>query len=117
MRSTTGGLIASEAAFRPVNPGLAGSDETRNKTHFLLPPRLAFTPSGIIGVAPLHIAATIMSKAQHQPALPRIFTVRGKKVVLDSDLAKLYAVRTFRLNEAVKRNATRFPEDFSFYLR
>jgi hypothetical protein len=58
-----------------------------------------------------------MAKTQHQSALPRIFTVRGKKVVLDSDLAKLYAVRTFRLNEAVKRNAARFPEDFSFYLR
>jgi hypothetical protein len=58
-----------------------------------------------------------MAKTQHQPALPRIFTVRGKKVVLDSDLARLYGVPTFRLNEAVKRNAARFPQDFSFYLR
>lgn len=56
-------------------------------------------------------------KTKHQPpALPRIFTVRGKKVVLDSDLAKLYGVPTFRLNEAVKRNASRFPADFSFVL-
>ena len=58
-----------------------------------------------------------MARTQNQPALPRIFTVRGKKIVLDSDLARLYAVPTFRLNEAVKRNVARFPEDFSFYLR
>jgi len=48
--------------------------------------------------------------------LPRIFTVRGKRVVMDAELAKLYGVPTFRLNEAVKRNASRFPEDFSFVL-
>jgi hypothetical protein len=60
-----------------------------------------------------------MAKIAHpqQPALPRIFTVRGTKVVSDSDLAKLYGVPTFRLNEAVKRNAARFPEDFSFFLK
>jgi hypothetical protein len=37
-------------------------------------------------------------------------------VVLDADLAKLYGVPTFRLNEAVKRNVARFPEDFRFQL-
>jgi len=41
-----------------------------------------------------------------------IYTVRGQKVMLDRDLAKLYGVETFRLNEAVKRNAERFPIDF-----
>jgi hypothetical protein len=46
----------------------------------------------------------------------RIYIVRGKKVMLDSDLADLYHVPTFRLNEAVKRNGNRFPEDFMFQL-
>jgi hypothetical protein len=42
--------------------------------------------------------------------------VRGKKVMLDSDLALLYNVETKRLKEAVKRNLTRFPIDFMFKL-
>ena len=46
----------------------------------------------------------------------RVFLVRGHRVVLDSDLARLYGVPTFRLNEAIKRNADRFPEDFRFQL-
>jgi hypothetical protein len=45
-----------------------------------------------------------------------IFTVRQHKVILDSDLAKLYGVPTKRLNEQVKRNADRFPEEFMFTL-
>jgi hypothetical protein len=45
-----------------------------------------------------------------------IRTVRKQRVILDSDLAALYAVPTFRFNEAVKRNADRFPEDFRFQL-
>lgn len=51
-----------------------------------------------------------------QPAAIRILTFRDQKVVLDSDLAKIYDVTTGRFNEAVKRNAKRFPEDFSFVL-
>lgn len=43
-----------------------------------------------------------------------IFIVRGAKVMLDSDLAELYGVETKALNRAVKRNITRFPEDFMF---
>ncbi len=46
----------------------------------------------------------------------RIYIVRGKKVMLDSDLAELYQVPTKRLNEAVGRNLDRFPEDFMFRL-
>jgi hypothetical protein len=46
----------------------------------------------------------------------RIYVMRGQKVMLDSDLADLYQVPTFRLNEAVKRNSDRFPEDFMFQL-
>lgn len=46
----------------------------------------------------------------------RIQVIRGHKVILDTDLAALYGVTTFRFNEAVKRNASRFPEDFCFQL-
>jgi hypothetical protein len=46
----------------------------------------------------------------------RIHVIRGQRVMLDSDLAELYQVLTKRLNEAVKRNSNRFPEDFMFQL-
>ena len=46
----------------------------------------------------------------------KIFLVRGRKVMLDKDLAGLYGVETFNLNKAVKRNIDRFPEDFMFQL-
>jgi hypothetical protein len=45
-----------------------------------------------------------------------ICTVRGHRIILDTDLARIYGVPTFRLNEAVKRNRRRFPEDFLFQL-
>jgi hypothetical protein len=47
---------------------------------------------------------------------PLIKTVRGQKVILDADLARLYDVTTKRLNEQVRRNIDRFPEDFLFRL-
>lgn len=46
----------------------------------------------------------------------RIFFIRGQKVMLDADLAELYEVETRRLNEQVRRNNERFPEDFMFQL-
>ena len=46
----------------------------------------------------------------------RILLVRGRKVLLDADLAALYGVSTKRFNEQVRRNAARFPEDFMFRL-
>ena len=46
----------------------------------------------------------------------RIYTIRGKQVMLDSDLAILYGVETKRLLEQVRRNKERFPEDFMFQL-
>lgn len=49
-------------------------------------------------------------------ALPRIFSVRKCKVVVDTELARLYGVQTKRLNEAVRRNPARFPSEFSFVL-
>ena len=51
-----------------------------------------------------------------QPIEPLILTLRGQRVILDSDLAGIYGVPTKRLNEQVKRNADRFPEDFMFEL-
>jgi hypothetical protein len=47
---------------------------------------------------------------------PSILLLRGYRVILDRDLASIYGVSTGRLNEAVKRNARRFPEDFMFRL-
>ncbi len=46
--------------------------------------------------------------------LSLIRTIRGQRVILAADLAKLYSVPTFRLNEATKRNKVRFPSDFMF---
>lgn len=45
-----------------------------------------------------------------------IYTFRNQQVMLDEDLAKLYNVNTSRLNEQVKRNIERFPEEFMFQL-
>jgi ORF6N domain len=47
---------------------------------------------------------------------PKIYHIRGEKVMLDEDLAELYGVETKVLNQALKRNSTRFPEDFVFQL-
>jgi len=46
----------------------------------------------------------------------KIYLIRGQKVMLDRDLAELYGVKTFVLNQAIKRNIERFPEDFMFTL-
>ena len=45
-----------------------------------------------------------------------ILTIRERKAILDSDLAAIYGVPTFRFNEAFKRNRSRFPDDFAFQL-
>ena len=52
----------------------------------------------------------------HEFIASKIYVIRGQKVMLDSDLANLYGISTGRLNEAVKRNNYRFPEDFMFQL-
>lgn len=46
----------------------------------------------------------------------KIYLIRGKKVMLDRDLAEMYGVETRRLNEQIKRNEKRFPGDFMFQL-
>jgi len=63
----------------------------------------------------------VPARRAKQVAAPRaveslIHLVRGQKVMLDSDLAALYGVPTKRLNEAVKRNLSRFPTNFMFRL-
>jgi hypothetical protein len=61
-----------------------------------------------------------MANESAMPAATRIesliLTIRGQKVMLDSDLARIYGVSTMRLNEQVKRNRERFPVDFAFQL-
>ena len=49
-----------------------------------------------------------------EPVADRILMIRGHRVMVDTDLADVYGVPTKRLNEQVKRNAGRFPEDFAF---
>ncbi|MBL7775707.1 MAG: ORF6N domain-containing protein [Saprospiraceae bacterium] len=55
-------------------------------------------------------------KSNLQPIHQKIYTIRGQRVLLDFDLADLYEVPTKVLNQAVKRNLLRFPEDFMFQL-
>ena len=54
------------------------------------------------------IAASVIERA--------IYSIRGHRVMLDADLAKLYRVTTSNLNLAVRRNAKRFPADFMFQI-
>ena len=51
-----------------------------------------------------------------ETVINKIYPIRGKKVMLDRDLAEMYGVETRRLNEQVKRNEKRFPADFMFQL-
>ncbi len=52
----------------------------------------------------------------HQEIREKIYWIKGRKVMFDKDLALLYGISTKRLNEAVKRNILRFPNDFMFQL-
>ena len=55
-------------------------------------------------------------RIETEPLEPLIFTIRGHRVMFDSNLARLYGVTTKRFNEAFKRNRQRFPDDFAFLL-
>ena len=57
-----------------------------------------------------------MENVTAQTIEDKIFTIRGVQVMLDRDLAELYEVETKRINEQVKRNIERFPEEFCFQL-
>ena len=58
----------------------------------------------------------IATFVSHETIERKIYLIRGKKVMLDSELAALYDVRTKELNKAVMRNQDRFPDDFMFQL-
>ena len=58
----------------------------------------------------------ISSSPQTENIKEAIYEIRGQKVMLDYDLATIYGVRTGTLNQAVKRNIDRFPDDFMFKL-
>ncbi len=70
------------------------------------------TPAGSLHEAMGYSVA--MPANKRDPLSGRIFTVRGRRVILDADLAQMYGVTTKRFNEAFKRNASRFPDDFAF---
>src|SRR3954462_8184629 len=77
------------------------------------------TPSGAL-MNPVAIWRAFCSRARmgnspHQLS-QKIYFIRGQQVMLDSDLAELYAVETKTFNRALKRNLERFPEDFMFQL-
>ena len=59
---------------------------------------------------------SLVLHALNEPIEKLILIIRGQKVLLDSDLARLYGVETRALNQAVKRNVERFPSDFMFQL-
>lgn len=67
-------------------------------------------PASVASAAKKSAAALIAVEA----IASRILILRGQRVILDADLATLYGVTTKRLNEQVKRNRARFPEDFMF---
>ena len=56
-----------------------------------------------------------MNPSEPVKGLIRLF--RGQRVILDSDLARIYGVPTKQINQAVKRNPDRFPNDFAFQLK
>jgi hypothetical protein len=57
-----------------------------------------------------------LSVIPDEVVMNKIYFIRGQKVMLDSDLSELYGVETKRLNEQVRRNPDRFPDDFMFQL-
>src|ERR1035437_5481149 len=58
----------------------------------------------------------IASVLSDEKVINKIYLIRGKKVMLDRDLAEMYGVETKVLNQAVKRNEKRFPADFMFQI-
>jgi len=56
----------------------------------------------------------VLNKVADTMVIEKIYIIRGQKVMLDRDLAEMYGVETKVLKQAVKRNISRFPEDFMF---
>jgi hypothetical protein len=63
-----------------------------------------------------HAPRTKQALATIKPIEPVIRVIRGQRVILDADLAKIYGITTTRLNQQVNRNRKRFPQDFVFRL-
>lgn len=59
---------------------------------------------------------SIQNQISNEEIKNLIYTIRGKQVMLDSDVARLYNYQTKRVNETVSRNKERFPENFCFQL-
>ena len=104
---------------KPLNFAFAGhqpkaqSPKPARQRFFLASP---FTRAYLYAMIPEAIEA---HEAKPHPEIApklRILTLRNQRVLLDADLARLYAVETRALNQAVKRNADRFPPEFAFPL-
>ncbi|HPH07016.1 MAG TPA: ORF6N domain-containing protein [Methylotenera sp.] len=63
-----------------------------------------------------NISSSVSEHQSLEAISSRVLSIRGQKVLIDADLATLYGVETKRLNEQVKRNLERFPQDFMFQL-
>lgn len=60
---------------------------------------------------------TVLEEFTNEEIKNLIYTIRGKQVMLDSDVARLYHYETKNISKAMKRNIERFPEDFCFQLK
>ena len=92
---------------------VASSLRDSNRTHSCID---EFSESVTLELMSKSRAATQLGLIPLEVIERRIYFIRTHKVMLDSDLAELYGVRTKRLNEQVKRNIDRFPADFMFRL-
>lgn len=84
--------------------------------HAARPSSLTLQHTTIVRLYGTRLVSTLTLYDVAAPFEQRIFVVRGQKVMSDADLAGLYGVPTKVLNQAVKRNADRFPSDFMFQL-
>jgi ORF6N domain len=90
--------------------------ETHIKIHIKNNPPTLNYDGKVIANGYLEVIALTKELIPREVIETRIFIIRGQKVMIDRDLAELYAVRTMALNQAVKRNLRRFPADFMFQL-
>ena len=85
-------------------------DSVRGRFHFWAVTQVGLRTRDVAGDQRGEITETLTPYAVEDV----ILTIRGHKVILDRDLAMLYGVEVKRLNEQVKRNRDRFPDDFAF---
>ena len=109
--------LASGGIGLQTHAGLSSETGKKNGTDFCKP---TITIAGAIAL-PLELVREdkVTGNTTFVPPVDagdRILVIRGRKVILDRDLAELYGVGTKVLNQAVKRNARRFPSDFAFRL-